>query len=238
LLATDPLNQRADAASGPGGPASGLKTSYRGYPSASRPSSSSWRHVGNDVLLRTDCAPVGSNHADRRLCAGHLLAGWIVEGVQSHQFCAAAPNAPGDGPGGGKPAAGLRPAGRVLQLRGDLLIGPGRGRCPMPGPAARISRRMGGLRRCRVHLTSLRERRRPVGRRAHQRMPEPRPRAGPLPPPAPRPEQPEIRPTSYTTSWDLTSIAATPAWRCGRGGAIVALTLPVIRARVDPQRSR
>jgi hypothetical protein len=39
LLATGPFNQRADAASGPGGPCFGLKASYRGYPSASRPSS-------------------------------------------------------------------------------------------------------------------------------------------------------------------------------------------------------
>jgi hypothetical protein len=57
LLATGPLNQRGDAASGPADPASGLKTSCRGYPSAGPTVSSSWRYVGNDVPLRTDCAP-------------------------------------------------------------------------------------------------------------------------------------------------------------------------------------
>jgi hypothetical protein len=85
LLATGPFNQRADAASGPGGPASGLKTSCRGYLSASRPSSSFWRYVGNDVLLRTGCAPAGSNHACR-LRAARMTESGSGMGSAEHQL--------------------------------------------------------------------------------------------------------------------------------------------------------
>ena len=79
--------------------------------------------------------------------------------------------------GRGQPAAGLRPPGRPLQLRSDLLIRPGRGLGPVPGPPVRIGRRVGHLGQRGVHLPPLGERCRLVGRRADQRMPEPDPGA-------------------------------------------------------------
>ena len=79
--------------------------------------------------------------------------------------------------GRGQPAPGLRSPGRSLQLRGDLLIRPGRGLGPVPGPAVRIGLRIGHLGQRRVHLLSVGERRRPVGHRTCQRMPEPHPAA-------------------------------------------------------------
>src|SRR5260370_927089 len=45
--------------------------------------------------------------------------------------------------GRGHAAAGLGPPGRTLKLRGDLLIRPGRGLRPVPGPAIRIGLRVG-----------------------------------------------------------------------------------------------
>ena len=47
--------------------------------------------------------------------------------------------------GRGQPAAGLRPPGRPLQLRRDLLVRSGRGLGPVPGPAIRIGQRVGHL---------------------------------------------------------------------------------------------
>jgi len=52
----------------------------------------------------------------------------------------------------GQPSAGLRPARRALQLRRDLLIRPGCGLGPMPGPAVRISSGIGDLRQRPVDL--------------------------------------------------------------------------------------
>ena len=45
------------------------------------------------------------------------------------------------------------------QLGGDVLIGPGRGLGPVPGPAIRISRRIGDLRQSGVHNLPVRSRR-------------------------------------------------------------------------------
>ena len=59
--------------------------------------------------------------------------------------------------GRGQPAAGLRPPGRPLQLRRDLLIRPGRGLGPVPGPPVRIGLRVGHLRQRRVQLLPLGE---------------------------------------------------------------------------------
>ncbi len=75
--------------------------------------------------------------------------------------------------GRGQPAARLRPPGRALKLGRHVLAGL---RCrlgPVPGPAVRIGLRIGDLRQSRVSSLPVPERRRPVGRRAHQRMPEP-----------------------------------------------------------------
>jgi hypothetical protein len=77
--------------------------------------------------------------------------------------------------GRGQPAAGLRPPGRTLQLRGYLLIRPGRGLGLVPGPPIRIENRVGHLRQRGVHLVPRLDRRRPVGGRTGQRMPEPHP---------------------------------------------------------------
>ena len=78
LLATDPLNQRADAASGPlPDPAALLRASRRAAAATHRPadrSVPSWRYVGNDVPLRTGCAPADSNHAERLIGAA---GGWV-----------------------------------------------------------------------------------------------------------------------------------------------------------------
>ena len=46
----------------------------------------------------------------------------------------------------GQPAACLRPPGRAFQLRGDVLIWPGRGLRPVPGPPVGIDPRIGDLR--------------------------------------------------------------------------------------------
>ena len=78
--------------------------------------------------------------------------------------------------GGGQPAARLRPPGRPLQLCRDLLVRARRGLGPVPGPPVRIGDRVGHLRQRRVHLLPRLDRRRSVGRRTGQRMPEPHPR--------------------------------------------------------------
>ena len=75
------------------------------------------------------------------------------------------------------PAPGLRPARRLLELDGDLLVRPSRGLGPVPGPAIRIGLRIGHLRQRRVHLPPLGQRRRPVRRGTQQRMPEAHPAA-------------------------------------------------------------
>ena len=79
--------------------------------------------------------------------------------------------------GGGDPAASLRPAGRALQLGGDLLVRPGGGLGPVPGATVRIKRRIGGLGQGAMHLLAFLERGRPVGRRPDQGMPEQHPGA-------------------------------------------------------------
>ena len=73
------------------------------------------------------------------------------------------------------PRACARPADRSSSAA-TSSSGPGRGLGPVPGPPVRIGDRVGHLRQRRVHLLPVGERRRPVGRRAHQRMPEPHPR--------------------------------------------------------------
>ena len=77
----------------------------------------------------------------------------------------------------GQAPARLRPARRALQLLGDVLVGPRRGVGPVPGAAVRIDLWISGLRQGAVHVLPLLKRCRPVGRRAHQRMPEPDPSA-------------------------------------------------------------
>ena len=79
--------------------------------------------------------------------------------------------------GRGDPAPGLGPAGRPLQLGCDLLVGPGRGLGQVPGAPVRIDRGVGGLGQHGVRLPPDLQRGRPVGRGAHQRMPEPHPAA-------------------------------------------------------------
>ncbi len=75
----------------------------------------------------------------------------------------------------GHSPARLGPAGRPLQLPSDLFVGVQRGLGPVPGPAVRIGLRIGDLRQSAVRVQPLLSRRRPVDRRADQRMPEPHP---------------------------------------------------------------
>ena len=72
-------------------------------------------------------------------------------------------------------AAGLGPAGRALELGGDRLVGSRRRVGAMPRPAVGVELRVGRLGQRAVHLRRSPRRRRAVGRRAHQRMPEPHP---------------------------------------------------------------
>ena len=78
---------------------------------------------------------------------------------------------------GGEPAARLRPAGRALELQGDLLVGPGGGRGQMPRTTVRVGLPIGRLRQRQVDRAAILHRRRPIHRRAHQRMPERHPLA-------------------------------------------------------------
>ena len=55
----------------------------------------------------------------------------------------------------GQAPAGLRPAGRGLELPGDVLVGPRRGVGPVPGAAVGIDFRIGRLRQGAVHVLSL-----------------------------------------------------------------------------------
>ena len=63
---------------------------------------------------------------------------------------------------GRDPAASLRPAGRALELGGDVLVGPGRGLGPVPGRRSGSRLQVGGLGQGAMHLVSLLERRRPA----------------------------------------------------------------------------
>ena len=78
---------------------------------------------------------------------------------------------------GGKPAARLRPAGRALELQGDLLIRPRRGSSQMPRTTVRIGLPIGRLGQRPVDRAAIVHRRRPVHRRTDQRMPERHPLA-------------------------------------------------------------
>jgi hypothetical protein len=75
--------------------------------------------------------------------------------------------------GRGQPAPGLRPAGRALQLGGDVLVRPGRALRPVPRPPIGIGPGIGDLRQRGVRRVPVLHRSRPVGRRSHQRVPEP-----------------------------------------------------------------
>ena len=78
---------------------------------------------------------------------------------------------------GGEPAARLRPAGRALELHGDLLVRSRRGRSQMPRTTVRVGLSIGRLRQRQMDRPAILHRRRPVHRRAHQRMPERHPLA-------------------------------------------------------------
>ena len=73
--------------------------------------------------------------------------------------------------------AALGPACGLLKFGRNVLIRARRGLGPVPGPPVRIDSRVGGLGQRAVQLLPRLGRCRPVGRRAHQRMPEPHPRA-------------------------------------------------------------
>jgi hypothetical protein len=75
--------------------------------------------------------------------------------------------------GRGQAPAALRSPGRTLQLVGDLLVRLRRSLRPVPGAPIRIEPRISHLGQRVVDLLSLLAGGRPVGRRAHQRMPEP-----------------------------------------------------------------
>ena len=73
--------------------------------------------------------------------------------------------------------AALCPPGALLKFGGNFLIGARRGLGPVPGSPLGISLRVGGLGQRAVQLLPRLDRGRPVGRRAHQRVPEQHPRA-------------------------------------------------------------
>ena len=73
----------------------------------------------------------------------------------------------------GEAPARMRSAGRALELLGDVLVGPRGGLGPVPGAAIGIDLRISDIRQCAVHRMPFLGRRRPVGRRAHQRMTKP-----------------------------------------------------------------
>ena len=73
--------------------------------------------------------------------------------------------------------AALCPACALLKFGSNFLIWARRGLGPVPGPPVRIGGRVGGLGQRAVQLLPRLDRCRPVGRRAHQRMPEPHPGA-------------------------------------------------------------
>jgi hypothetical protein len=69
------------------------------------------------------------------------------------------------------------PACGLLKFGSNFLIWARRGLGPVPGPPVRVGSRVGGLGQRAVQLLPGLDRCRPVGRRAHQRMPEPHPGA-------------------------------------------------------------
>ncbi len=71
---------------------------------------------------------------------------------------------------GGDPAARLRPTRGTLQLEGDGLIGTRRRCGEMPRTAIRIDLSISRLCQRRVDRAAILLRRRPIHRRAHQRM--------------------------------------------------------------------
>ena len=77
-----------------------------------------------------------------------------------------------EGSGGRQSAARLRPSGGALKLFGDVLVGRQRGPGQMPGAAIRVDLRIGGGRQRPVGSAPILGRRRPVDRRAQQRMAE------------------------------------------------------------------
>ena len=79
--------------------------------------------------------------------------------------------------GGVRAAARLRPAGRPLQVGGNLLVGAVGSLGPVPGPPVGVGDRIGRLHQRQVRRLPFRQRRRPVGGRPQQRMPEPHPGA-------------------------------------------------------------
>ena len=74
-------------------------------------------------------------------------------------------------------SAALCPACELLKFGSNFLIWARRGLGTVPGPPIRIDSRVGGLGQRAVQFLPRLDRCRPVGRRAHQRMPEPHPRA-------------------------------------------------------------
>ena len=77
----------------------------------------------------------------------------------------------------GDAAAVARAAGRALQLVGHGLVETRRGVRAMPCAPIGIELRVGRLGQRAMDVAAVRHARRPVRRRAHQRMPEPHPRA-------------------------------------------------------------
>ena len=63
---------------------------------------------------------------------------------------------------GGHAAARLRPARRLLKLECDLLVGPGRRRSEVPGPAIGIDGPIGHGRQRQMRASALRPARRPI----------------------------------------------------------------------------
>ena len=129
--------------------------------------------------------------------------------------------------GRGQPAAGLRPPGRPLQLRSDLLIRPGRGLGPVPGPPVRIGLRVGHLRQRGVQLLACRRTtptgRPPSGPADAGTGPGCRTPPGPPPPPAPpawtgMPSRPAARQTSDGSPDGSAAASCTSRRVCGRQG--------------------
>ena len=77
----------------------------------------------------------------------------------------------------GQTAARVRAARGAFELVGDLLVGPRRRLGAVPGAAVGIELGIGDLRQRAMSFLSLVKRRRPIRRRAHQRVTKPH--AGP-----------------------------------------------------------
>ena len=116
---------------------------------------------GPDSAAVTSCRACSKAPACRLACAAArslLGAPYRIDGKQHRLFYECR--------GGGRPSTRLRPAGRPLQVRGDLLIRAFRALSPVPGSSVGIGGRIGGLRQRQVHRLSFRQHRRPVGGRA------------------------------------------------------------------------